>query len=407
MVTVGVLLLVLLIALLVVPRFFPTDKLTEQIVREVSRATGADVTLDKAELSWRGSWRLVLREGQITGTGGGLAAATGSANELDTYAAHIGELVVVPALMPLLRKQLEVREISLAGESLAVTWEGGAAEISGYRVRLTDLNLGLEQAGAGAAPGQRIPPDLAFLFAAVADTVILQEVPYTELDLEGRLAGRVVEVSRWEARRSTGSLGGKLTADYNEDPWGRLVFEVEGEDIPAAALLVPWIPEVAIRLDSDLSLGAVGRCDLRDKATRMRTLDVAGTVSGSEGVLRATDWLHEVSGYLGNRQDLTTVGFKALAHEFRFVQGRYMLQGLTLKGGETEWQGQGWVVPQGNLAIALDVKLPAGFTPDLGGLSFLAQSLRDTEGRINLPLTLSGRADKPVVGVDLGRLRTP
>lgn len=403
----GVILLALAVVFLVIPRFISTETVTALIAKEVSRATGAEVILDTAELSWWGQWRLVLREGLITGTGRDLAAASGSSNELDSYTVHVKELVVVPALLPMLRKQLEVREIRLAGESLAVVWDGGATEISGYQVRLTELNLGLEQPATVGASGLRLPADLNFDFYAAADTVILQGFPYTSVDLQGQVADRAVEVTEWRARRSTGSLGGRLKADYAEDPWGRLTFEVEGRDIPAEALLEPWIPDVALRLDSEISLGAVGRCELRDAATRLATLDVAGSATGSAGVLRAADWLAEVSGYLKDRQDLKDVGFQSLSHEFRFVQGRYLIQGLTLEGGETEWKGEGWVVPDGNLAVALGVKLPPGFTPDLGGFSFLAQTLRDSEGRINLPLTLSGAAAKPVVGVDLGRLGTP
>lgn len=408
----GIILLLLLLLVLVVPRFIPTETLTKQIVREVALATGADVTLDTAGLEWRGQWRLSLREGRISGTGSALAAATGSSNELESYGAHIQELVIVPAILPLLRKKLEVREVLLSGEHLAVRWQDGDAVLSGYHLKLKDVNLGLEQAltvptgGGGAGPGQNIPLDLAFGFSATADTVLLQGTPYTELDLEGRFAHRMVEVTGWEALRSTGKLTGKLTADYAEDPWGHLTFEAEGSEVPAVALLEPWVPEIGNRLDCDLNAGLVGRCDLRDAATRLRTLDVAGSVRGAEGVLRAGDWLQDVSEYLGNRQDLKDVRFKALEHEFRFVQGRYLLQDVTLGGGDTEWQGHGWVEPGGNLAVAVDVKLPAGFTPDLGGLSFLAQTLRDSEGRINLPLTLSGRAAKPVVGVDLGRLGT-
>ena len=108
---------------------------------------------------------------------------------------------------------------------------------------------------------------------------------------------------------------------------------------------------------------------------------------------------------LGNRQDLKDVRFEGLINHFMFHQGRYYFQDLSLSGGETEWQAHGWLDLEGNLALGIDVKLPSGFTPDLGNFSFLAQSLRDEEGRINLPLKLSGQASQPTVGVDLRRLR--
>jgi hypothetical protein len=196
-----------------------------------------------------------------------------------------------------------------------------------------------------------------------------------------------------------------VNLDYRADPWGRLEFEAVARLVPAKALLQPWVPEIGDRLDCDLKTEVIGGCHLRDRATRLRTLDVSGWLSGGPGVLHAGDWLRDITPYLGNRQDLKDIAFADLAHHFRFDQGRYLVDKLTLGGGATEWGGQGWVDLEGNLAVGLNVKLPAGFTPDLGNYSWLAQTLRDAEGRINLPLKLSGRADRPTVGVDLGRLR--
>ncbi len=408
--TVGAILLLLVILILLVPRLVPTDLITEKVVREVERATGATVTLAEARISWRWQWRVTLRDGSITGTGAALAAATGSPTDLETYALTLRELSVTPALLPLLRKQVKINEVVLAGPKLEATWDRGQAMATGFRLHLTDLNLGLEQppaTGRSAAPGALIPPDLAFGFTGTADTLVLQRAPYTHLEMKGGFAGKVLEVTSLSAHRSTGELTGNLTVDYLADPWGRLTFAGEVQNVPAEALLEPWAPDIGRRLASDLNASAVGGCDLRDAPTRIATLDIAGTVTGSEGVLHARDWLADVSKYLGDRQDLMDVRFRKLAHDFRLVQGRYMIESLTLGGGETDWLAKGWVALEGNLALGIDVKLPPGFTPDLGNFSFLAQTLRDADGRINLPLTLSGASARPTVGVDLGRLRNP
>ena len=412
----GIFLLIFIAVILLAPRLLPGDLITDQVTREVERATGARVTLGEARIHWAWGWSITLRDGSMRGTGAALAEATGSPNGLESYAIQFDEFSIVPALLPLLRKQLVVKAVQLAGPRLVVGWREGEVEATGFRVRISDLNLGLDTATMTAAelnrdgaapPGDLIPADLVFSFAVTADTLVLQRVPYTHLDMKGGFADKALAVTALSARRSTGTLTGDLSVDFVENPWGRLFFKAEARKIPAVALLKPWAPDIGSRLDCDLDTELVGECDLRDKATVLRTVNIDGWLTGGPGVLHAAEWLRDVTPYLGNRQDLKDVRFKSLVHHFMFNQGRYYLEGLTLTGGDTEWSGKGWLDLEGNIAMGIDVKLPPGFTPDLGNFSFLAQALRDSEGRINLPLKMSGRTARPTFGVDLGRLRAP
>jgi hypothetical protein len=411
----GIGLLVFLAVIFLAPRLVPGELISEKISREVERATGATVVLNEAQLRWSWGWRLALPEGSVRGTGQALAAATGSANGLEAYDIEFEEFSVVPALLPLLKKELVVKEVHWTGPRLRVDWGDGQLEAEGFSIRITDLNMGLDpdQPGALGAKGERnaplgdlIPRDLTFSFTASADTLILQRVAYTKVDLQGELENKILTVDDLSVNRSKGTITGNLKIDFVENSWGRVEFQAEARLVPAVALLKPWAKEIGNRLDCDLKTELTGVFDLRDKATVTRTLNVAGWMSGGPGVLHAGVWLEEVTPYLGDRQDLKDVHFEDLVHHFKFNQGRYFLDKLTLTGGDTEWGGQGWVDLEGNLAMGVNVKLPEGFTPDLGNFSFLAETLRDAEGRINLPLKLSGRSDKPTVGVDLSRLRT-
>jgi hypothetical protein len=410
-IVVGAILLVLASGALLVPRLVPDDLITDRIVREVERATGAEMTLAEARVAWRGGLSVTLKDGALKGTGAALAAATGSPNDLVSYAIDFEELSVLPALSPLFRKQVEIKAVQLVGPLIKVVGNTETVSAAGYRLRVTDLNPGLgggkvvPDRGTKDVPfGDLLPEGLSFSFRAQADTLVLQEAAYTRLDLEGRFAEKLLKVNPLAARRSTGTVTGNLSLSFVENPWGHLVFEAEARQVPAEALLDPWAPEIGRRLESDLDVGLTGACDLRDEATVLKTLDVNGLIGGSSGVVHARDWLQDVTPYLGNRQDLTEVRFRSLVHHFIFQQGRYVLEELTLAGGDTDWRGQGWVDLEGNIAMALDVKLPPGFTPELGNFSFLAETLRDPEGRIGLPLKLSGRSNRPTVGVDMGRL---
>jgi hypothetical protein len=410
----GGLLLVMAAVILLAPRLLPGDLMTAQIIREVNQASGARITLGKAQLQWRWGWNVILPGGSLTGTGADLFKATGSATELESYDIMFEELRISPSLLPLFRKQLVVKAVELTGSRMVVVWKKDSFEASNYRLKISDLNLGLEPAtlarpgdrGSGSTPvGDLIPTGLSFSFITTADTLILQHVPYTGIDLGGGFADKVLGVTEISAGRSTGTLTGNLTVDFGENPWGQLVFAAEATEVPASALLEVWAPDLARRLDCGLNTELSGSCDIRDQTTITQTLQLTGRVGGGPGLLHAADWLEDVTPYLGNRQDLKDVRFESLDHQFLYSQGRYFINGLSLSGGDTDWQGQGWVDQEGNLAVGVDLKLPPGFTPDLGNFSFLAQALRDADGRINLPLKLSGKSIRPTVGVDWGRLR--
>ncbi len=410
----GIVLLVLVAIILLTPRLLPGDLIRDQIIREVERATGAEITLGEAQLHWRRGWRVTLRGGSMRGTGAALAAATGSDNDLVSYAVDIEEFRVAPALFPLLRKKLVVKSVQLTVPRFVVRWRKGEVEAAGLDVRITDLNLGsTESADEGTVrseagerpPGAQIPADLSFAFTVAADSLILQEVPYIGLDMSGGFADKMLEVAALSVRRSSGILKGTFVVDYVRDPWGRLEFQVEAVRVPADALLAPWAPEIGHRLECELNATVGGSFDLRDNGTILRTMDMSGLLTAGEGVLHAADWLADVSKYLGRRQDLKDVRFSALRHEFRMANNRYLVEKLVIGGGDTDWRGAGWLDLDGAIALAVDVKLPPGFTPDLGNWSFLVRNLRDPEGRIMLPLKLTGRAGRPTIGVDLSRLQ--
>jgi autotransporter translocation and assembly factor TamB len=120
--------------------------------------------------------------------------------------------------------------------------------------------------------------------------------------------------------------------------------------------------------------------------------------------LDARGWLAEAGPYLGARQDLKVVTFDRLDHAFRLEEERYHVARLDLVGGPTEWGGAGWIDLAGSMDLDLRVRLPVGFTPDLGALSFMAEGLRDEERRVNLAFSLRGPTARPAFAVDLGNL---
>ncbi len=48
------------------------------------------------------------------------------------------------------------------------------------------------------------------------------------------------------------------------------------------------------------------------------------------------------------------------------------------------------------------LRLPPGFVPDVGGMTFLLGALQDEQNRLNLVLQLDGTLSGPRVSLDLG-----
>lgn len=414
LVLIVILVLLPVVVVTVAGLFLPKDALRSSLAEGLAESTGADVALGDVSVRLWPSLGVKLDGGTLTGTGTALAAATGSPNKLGTYRLDIATFEVGVALGPLFRKQISVEEIRLSGPRLEVTWDQGAATATDYDLVLSQVTLPVDAArAAGSAPpaagrpvGELIPEDLSFLLRGDVAGLTVQGLPLEKVNLSGEFADRVLTLESLTADLGSGRLEGTAEIDYQRDPEGTLDFEAETRDVPAGVLLTPWAPAVGERLSCALNVVTSGTCRLKDGDTAKMTLSLTGEAHSGEGVLEAGDWLKEVAPYLGDRQDLKTVRFRQLDHEFRVDRGRYIVEEILIDGHDTHWLGSGSVGFDDTMDLGLTVKLPADFTPDLGGLSFLADTLRDPQGRVNLSLTFTGQASRPTVGVDLSGLQT-
>jgi hypothetical protein len=395
---------VLVLLAILVPALVPTDVLRARLAGEIAKATGAEVALGEASFRLLPRPGVALDGGTIRGTGPALAAATGKPNQLVDYAVDLDRFDATLALGPLVKGRFEIAGVEWTGPGLVVRWNDGDLRAEAYRLRLDRLTLGLGGSDRGTAPGDHIPADLTCDVRVRAARLVAAGLDLTDLETAGRFADRALDFSHLRAVLGPGEVRGTAVLDYGADPDGSLAFDLEFDGIPAPTLFGPWWPDLAARLECVLAAEVTGSLDLRDPATRRNTLQARGTVRAGPGVLAARDWLHEATPYLGDRQDLKTVRFEALRHEFELAGGRYLVKDIALTGGESEWRGTGWVALAGNLDLAWRVRLPAGFTPDLGNWSFLAEGLRDPDGRVNLAFRLNGPTRRPDFAVDLAGL---
>lgn len=410
----AVIVLVPVVLALIGGLLLPKDRFKREVAAYLAEATGAEVELGTVGVKFWPRLALSLDGGTISGTGPALARATGSATDLRDYRLQLARLDVQVGLRPLLSRDIEVRALTLAGPLLEVSWDGGRMEARDFRLSVTDLSLPVQAArqaaaqGASpeAAPGETIPYELAFAYEGAVDRLILQDVPYEQVEFQGDLDALILTLASLTARRATGVITASGEIDWERDRWGELDFEARAEAVPAGSLLEPWAAELAARLSGDLDAEVSGTCNLRDSETVTRTLSLVGRIRCGEGVLAAADWLQDVAPYLGRRQDLKNVRFGALDHAFRVDQGKYLIENLHIDGHDTDWRGSGWVSLDGEMDARVQVKLPAGFTPELGRWSFLAETLRDQDGRVNLVLHLTGPSVRPRVVLDPASLQS-
>jgi hypothetical protein len=249
--------------------------------------------------------------------------------------------------------------------------------------------------------GEILPADLVIAYRGEAEQVILQQARYDRVALQGSLVEKVASFDTVTAYRSGGVIQGKGAIDYVADPYGQFAFTARASEVPAGALLEPYVPGVAALWEGAVTAEVSGGCNLRDKASVLKSLTLLGGARSTNGHIDARSLLDEISPYLGARQDLKVIRFKEFLQDIDVNNGRYHLNSLLLTGPDTDWQGDGWLGFDGSLDLNLQVKLPADFTPKLGDLTFLADNLRGEDGRIQLAFRLTGQATSPVVQLDL------
>ncbi len=407
----GVLIALPALLLAVTAALVPHEKLAGEVAARVAAATGAEVVPGTVSLKVVGGLGLTLSDGRLSGTGAELRRRTGSGQNIGNYDLAYSRLEVSLGLWPLLRRRLEVETVRLTGPELLVEVDGDPVRLRIYDILVTDLRLDLaapETPSDGEEPGLRIPAKLSFGLRAQAAEMIQRGTPWQAVRLTGAWAARRLQISGLTAALGDGRVIADGTLDYRDNPWGSLSWTARLEDLPAGTLLTPYLPDLGSKLVCALAGEVTGSMVLKDAATRRRSLTLNGQVTAGEGVLYAEEWLRDVSRYLGRRQDLKTVHFSRLTHRFAVLDGRYLIDVLEIDGHQTDWQANGWLGFDGGIGLTVGVRLPAGFTPDLGSMSFLAETMRDGEGRVRLGLKLSGRAAAPTIGLDfaaLGRSR--
>jgi hypothetical protein len=175
-------------------------------------------------------------------------------------------------------------------------------------------------------------------------------------------------------------------------------FNLVGEKLPVNNSVTTFASEY---LDGTIDCSVEGDFSLQYGQLWPMSISADGDIKVCNGIVHATDLLSEVGQYLGNRTDLLEIKFNNFSHHMTINRGNYSVGELRLDGPDTDWTGSGTISLLGKINFILEAKLPAGYTPNLGGMEFMADILRDDDGRIAIPLKIQGQLPNPAVNIEM------
>ncbi len=369
-------------------------------------AVAVDLTLALPPAGDRWEWRLAalkLPGAAVAGEGTWIPAPRGADRLTGQWRLVHWEPAVLPHLLALAAAP---RHPALAAWLRAQDFTGGELTAAGE----LDLPLPPPRAVAG------LPPP-GVTATVTADRLPLRPPRHREawrLAATARLADGRLTVQPCRLEPADGAGGLDLTLHRFPEgnaPRSELAASWSGLPLPA---LLRWGLARPGEFVSGTTAGELRLAWRGDAPDSLRaTLGGEGRCRVADGTLHLERWLHGAERYLGDRSDLLQVVFGSLGGTLRVDAGELVVPDLALDGPDTEWRGSARLGFDGSLDARLQVRLPAGVTPGEGLVAAAASLLRDADGRITLPLHLTGRIAAPAVALELaspgrrleGRLR--
>jgi hypothetical protein len=142
-------------------------------------------------------------------------------------------------------------------------------------------------------------------------------------------------------------------------------------------------------------------------ALRLDTFSSDGTLQTSAASISGHPVQQALASFL-EQPRLEHLAISDWLQPFRIHDGRVIMDGMILVAGEFEIRADGWQALDGSVEIALDLLLPQELSAGVRRKvpAVLAPLLFDgPDGRVLLPLTVSGRLPQPRVALDEEQVR--
>lgn len=218
-----------------------------------------------------------------------------------------------------------------------------------------------------------------------------------DFDLRYRLEKNVLTVERLTGKAAGGSFDqtaridlGKKGLDYTT----RLLFK----DVQAEPLVNAFAPKAAGTVFGTLSFNADfnGRGTLPE--TLKRNLSGNGAVQIADGKLTGSGLIQGLASFI-NLEELRTINFRQAKGTFAVTNGKVTLNS-NFSGTDARFSPQGTVGLDGELDLALDLRLSPALTGKLDRRGNVAQFFTDAEGWGQVPLKAKGTIGAPRFAFD-------
>ncbi|HUL44015.1 MAG TPA: AsmA family protein [Bacteroidota bacterium] len=216
------------------------------------------------------------------------------------------------------------------------------------------------------------------------------------------IAGGVVNLKNFNVNAFNGTVQTKGMLDLRDPKKKPFNLDLDVKNVESNALLSNFTT-FGQYLFGSFSTTTTMKGDLNDTlGLNTQTLLGNGTVNIANGKLSGYPLTQKLADFT-SLADLREINFKNWANAFSISNGRLNVKDLKISTGTTDFLVGGSEGLDGSMDYNLTVKLPASVSDkiNIGGVGAqVLQFFKDKDGRINLPLNVSGQAMSPVVRLD-------
>ncbi len=391
---------------------------------DLADVTALQAQSDSLALTGRASAQLLL-----TGTGASAAnlapagtirvqnaAVKGAAVKLP-WSDLNGEIVLSPSVATVrsLTGRVGASDIALGGElrGYSALLDPRSRRAVGVALDLRSNSFHLDE---WLTPGGKFDPAplrrLDGTVSVQAGEVFLQRLRLENALGRIHLRGGSVEIESLQAQAFGGTIGSRGTIDLAGDaPRFDAVVDLSG--VQAKSVLeyssgFNRFAQLAQFLQANMNVNALITGEL-DPALQLNPATLAST--GQLEIMNGTLSGHPLQLALSQAlraPSLADVTINDWLQPFRIEAGRLQIDGLQMDAGGVRLTGEGWLALDGKTQMSLNARLPAELSSQIRGLvpSELAGFLLpEQDGRVLVPLAVTGEMPKPKVTIDAAALR--
>jgi hypothetical protein len=327
-------------------------------------------------------------------------AATGATLSAERFRMKLSRGVILrgvraSAPLPSGRVEAEIEELVFEARWLPLLF--GRAEVTRLRLLRPHVRLADARGRPAPSPGTSTPAGALLVRRLTIEDGRLEMpargISVQDVDVALRLEDGVLRTESLAFSTPEGRFTGALEARPFADPLA-YTLRLEGRplDLNAAA------PPGGGRLGP-----ATLKVEARGVGAEPRGLRATGTLALGAGTLPAAPLLVKLEQALG-RTPVVGAGYEPAVARYRVEDGRVFLEALALRSGRLEVNVSGWSDLDGRVDLAAVVRAPRDGVQLAGVSAAVLDALTDPEGRVSIPVRVTGVRPQLVVRPDAGAM---